>query len=208
MVVQNVYPPPDLNNNIKMEAVIWCQRGMEDRRIYIEQLYKFKNTGNIWSNEYKDVTLPVTLRGIAIVKETFLFHRKPRSRQRQVGLASRGANLSDPRTAGPPCNGAHRPMAPGRGSKSGSNGNGKWTVCEVCLLRLSYVPAVGAKAIYRSAGPLPQDVKEAVETGQEISPRRALAFRRRRSLCWLAWRKCRSMLFLQYSRWKESCPGW
>lgn len=114
------------------------------------------------------MTLPVTLRGIAIVKETFLFHRNPGpDNDKWDWHREEGPNLSDPRTAGPQCNGAHRPMAPGRGSKSGSNGHGKWTVCEVCLLRLSYVPAVGAKAIYRSAGPLPQDVKEAVETGQE-----------------------------------------
>ena len=53
-------------------------------------------------------------------------------------------------------------MPEGRGSLSGRNGHGRWQVCQVCQLRILYVPVHGAKGIHRSAGPLPQDVNIAM----------------------------------------------
>ncbi|CAE7271989.1 TY1B-A [Symbiodinium sp. CCMP2592] len=80
-----------------------------------------------------------------------------------------GPDPRDPRTAGPPCNGNHVPMAAGRGSlsESGANAHGRWEVCKECRLRLLYVPAFGAHAHYRQAGPLPVDAKKAVEIMEE-----------------------------------------
>ena len=86
---------------------------------------------------------------------------------------STGPDPRDPRTAGAPCFGSHQIMKPGRGSLSGANAHGRWEVCQNCRLRVLYVPAVGAHAHYRQAGPLPQDTavavqmhKERVEAGQ------------------------------------------
>ena len=39
------------------------------------------------------------------------------------------------------------------------NGHGVWLTCEWCVLRVLYCPTYGAKATYRSAGPLSSDVK-------------------------------------------------
>ena len=78
-----------------------------------------------------------------------------------------GPDPRDPRTAGPPCHGNHVPMPAGRGSLSGANAHGRWEVCKECRLRLLYVPAFGAHAHYRQAGPLPADVKKAVEIMEE-----------------------------------------
>ena len=46
-------------------------------------------------------------------------------------------------------------------------GHGKWEVRSKCRLRLLYVPAVGAPAHYRQAGPIPQDVEKAVQIQEE-----------------------------------------
>ena len=78
-----------------------------------------------------------------------------------------GPDPRDPRTAGPPCHGNHVPMPAGRGSLSGANAHGRWEVCKECRLRLLYVPAFGAHAHYRQAGPLPADAKKAVEIMEE-----------------------------------------
>ena len=78
-----------------------------------------------------------------------------------------GPDPRDPRTAGPPCHGNHVPMAAGRGSLSGANAHGRWEVCKDCRLRLLYLPAYGAHAHYRQAGPLPADTKKAVEIMEE-----------------------------------------
>ena len=71
-----------------------------------------------------------------------------------------GPDPRGPRCLGAPCNGSHAPARPYRGSHSGSNRHGLWRACERCRLRLLYVPAWGAHARYRSAGPLPQDTHE------------------------------------------------
>ena len=55
----------------------------------------------------------------------------------------------------------------GRGSLSGSNAHGLWKVCSRCKLRILYVPAFGAHAHYRQAGPLPSDVATTVEKVKE-----------------------------------------
>ncbi|CAE7036395.1 TY1B-A [Symbiodinium sp. CCMP2592] len=104
---------------------------------------------------------------------TLLSQQSPR----QLPLRDHGYDVSravgpdprDPRTAGPPCNGNHVPMAAGRGSlsESGANAHGRWEVCKECRLRLLYVPAFGAHAHYRQAGPLPVDAKKAVEIMEE-----------------------------------------
>ncbi|CAE7779651.1 RE2, partial [Symbiodinium microadriaticum] len=78
-----------------------------------------------------------------------------------------GPDPRDPRTAGPPCHGNHTPMAAGRGSLSGANAHGRWEVCKDCRLRLLYVPAFGAHAHFRQAGPLPADTKKALEIVEE-----------------------------------------
>ena len=54
-------------------------------------------------------------------------------------------------------------MPEGRGSLSGRNGYGRWTVCATCRLRIQYVPTHGSKGNYRSAGPLAQDASTAIE---------------------------------------------
>lgn len=55
-------------------------------------------------------------------------------------------------------------MPEGRGSLSGRNGHGRWQTCQLCRLRILYVPVHGAKGTYRSAGPLAADAARAVET--------------------------------------------
>eukprot|EP00435_Cladocopium_sp_Y103_P060805 s110_g22.t1 len=81
-----------------------------------------------------------------------------------------GPDARDPRLEGPPCHGHHRPAAPGKGSCSGSNKWAKWIGCEVCQLRLQYIPRVGAPGHRRSAGPLPRDVTEVVATTEDLCP--------------------------------------
>lgn len=54
-------------------------------------------------------------------------------------------------------------MPEGRGSLSGRNGHGKWTVCTLCRLRIEYVPAYGAKECFRQPGPLAPDVQTVME---------------------------------------------
>lgn len=73
----------------------------------------------------------------------------------------------DPRTCGAPCHGVHSPAPPGRGSPSGSNGHAMWQACQVCRLRLLYVPRYGAHAMTRSPGPLPSDVAHVIQTTPE-----------------------------------------
>ena len=58
-------------------------------------------------------------------------------------------------------------MKGGRGSLSGANSHARWEVCEKCRLRILYVPAVGAHAHYRQAGPLPADTAAAVKIAEE-----------------------------------------
>lgn len=72
-----------------------------------------------------------------------------------------GPDVRDPRCDGPPCNGHHRAAAPGKGSCSGSNKWAKWVGCEVCQLRLQYVPRVGA--------PGHSDVSDVVQK-EDVSP--------------------------------------
>lgn len=82
-----------------------------------------------------------------------------------------GPDPRDPRVSGPPCRGNHIPQPMGRGSKSGANGHGRWITCSRCSLHLSYVPAIGSTATYRSAGPLPADVTEVIkEKGDQVLP--------------------------------------
>lgn len=69
-----------------------------------------------------------------------------------------GPDGRDPRSQGFPCYGNHTPMPEGRGSLSGRNAHGKWTVCQTCRLRIEYIPSYGAKGTYRQAGPLAPDV--------------------------------------------------
>lgn len=73
----------------------------------------------------------------------------------------------DPRACGPPCHGVHTPAPPGRGSPSGSNGHAMWQACQVCRLRLLYVPRYGAHAMTRSPGPLPADVTHVIQATPE-----------------------------------------
>ena len=72
------------------------------------------------------------------------------------------ADPRDPRFSGPPCHGEHRPAGMYKGSPSGSNQYGKWVVCDVCKLRLSYTPRAGCHGLTRSPGALPSDVKTAL----------------------------------------------
>ena len=58
-------------------------------------------------------------------------------------------------------------MKTGRGSVSGANAHGRWEMCEKCRLRILYVPAFGAHAHYRQAGPLPADTATAVKIAEE-----------------------------------------
>lgn len=74
-----------------------------------------------------------------------------------------GPDPRDPRAQGYPCWGQHQAMPEGRGSLSGRNGHGRWTVCQKCRIRLEYIPTFGAKGTFRQAGPLPRDVRTAVE---------------------------------------------
>ena len=57
----------------------------------------------------------------------------------------------------------HTPAPYGRGSPSGRNGWAMWMTCSQCMLRLEYIPAFGAHARYRSAGPLSEDTKVQLE---------------------------------------------
>ena len=72
------------------------------------------------------------------------------------------ADPRDPRFSGPPCRGERKPAGMYKGSPSGSNQYGKWVVCEVCNLRLSYTPRAGCHGLTRSPGALPSDVKTAL----------------------------------------------
>lgn len=74
-----------------------------------------------------------------------------------------GPDGRDSRAQGFPCFGNHTPMPEGRGSLSGRNGHGKWTVCTLCRLRIEYVPAYGAKECFRQPGPLAPDVQTVME---------------------------------------------
>ncbi|CAK9114315.1 Retrovirus-related Pol polyprotein from transposon TNT 1-94 [Durusdinium trenchii] len=74
-----------------------------------------------------------------------------------------GPDPRDPRTQGFPCWGNHQKMPEGRGSLSGRNGHGRWSVCQKCRLRLEYIPTFGAKGTFRQAGPLPKDVETVVQ---------------------------------------------
>ena len=82
-----------------------------------------------------------------------------------------GPDLRDPRNAGPPCEGTHSPAPMGRGSPSGCNAHGLWVTCSRCSMRLSYTPAIGAKATYRASPPLAADVKATLkEKGSNAAP--------------------------------------
>ena len=72
------------------------------------------------------------------------------------------ADPRDPRFSGPPCRGECKPAGMYKGRPSGSNQYGKWVVCEVCNLRLSYTPRAGCHGLTRSPGALPSDVKTAL----------------------------------------------
>lgn len=78
-----------------------------------------------------------------------------------------GPDGRDSRAQGFPCFGNHTEMPEGRGSLSGRNAHGKWTVCSTCRLRLEYVPAYGATGIHRQAGPLPPDVETVMNVVKE-----------------------------------------
>ncbi|CAK9012642.1 Retrovirus-related Pol polyprotein from transposon RE1 (Retro element 1) (AtRE1) [Includes: Protease RE1 [Durusdinium trenchii] len=71
-----------------------------------------------------------------------------------------GPDPRDPRFKGGPCKGQHVEAPFGRGSPSGKNGWAMWKTCQNCMLRLEYIPAYGAHAKYRSAGPLSADTKD------------------------------------------------
>ena len=75
-----------------------------------------------------------------------------------------GPDMRDGRAQGYPCFGQHVAMAEGRGSLSGRNKHGRWTVCSQCRLRIQYVPAYGATAAHRQAGPLGPDSATVVST--------------------------------------------
>lgn len=78
-----------------------------------------------------------------------------------------GPDPRDPRMVGEPCLSNHLPAKPGKGSPSGSNGWATWIACSQCQLRLLYVPAYGAHALSRAAGPLAADLKEKI---QDLGP--------------------------------------
>lgn len=63
-----------------------------------------------------------------------------------------GPDPSDPRVAGPPCNGEHAEL------KRAANQWASYYSCPKCRLRLLYVPMQGAPGTHRAAGPLPLDV--------------------------------------------------
>ena len=79
------------------------------------------------------------------------------SEERYDYQRAEGPDPRDGRCHGFPCFGAHQPMAEGKGSLSGRNKHGRWTVCAQCRLRIQYVPALGATCAYRQAGPLAPD---------------------------------------------------
>lgn len=80
-----------------------------------------------------------------------------------------GPDPRDPRFKGGPCKGQHVEAPFGRGSPSGKNGWAMWKTCQNCMLRLEYIPAYGAHAKYRSAGPLSTDTKDQlIEKANEI----------------------------------------
>ena len=83
------------------------------------------------------------------------------------------ADPRDPRCTSIPCEGAHQLEGFGKGSLTGCNKHGLWLVCSQCRLRVLYVPTTGAKAIYRSSGPLASDVKTKVvemAQGKDVNP--------------------------------------
>ncbi len=82
------------------------------------------------------------------------------------------ADLRDEKVIKGPCAGHHRPQGFGRGSLTGTNGHALWVACSQCRLRLLYVPSWGAKAVYRSAGPLGRDVSNKLANAptNEITP--------------------------------------
>jgi len=100
---------------------------------------------------------------VSEIKGTGKGSTKSKKEKGGIGTARRDPIQPTCRTVGPPC--SHVPMPIGRGSKSGSNGFARWIVCSRCQLRLSYVPAVGAKGTSRSPGRLPADIVTALELG-------------------------------------------
>lgn len=76
---------------------------------------------------------------------------------------SQGCDLRDVRAAGEPCLSRHQIAPFARGSLSGVNGHALWLTCSQCSLRLLYVPVHGAKACYRSPGPLMSDTQAKLE---------------------------------------------
>ncbi|CAJ1418886.1 unnamed protein product [Effrenium voratum] len=74
-----------------------------------------------------------------------------------------GPDQRDPRCHGAPCFDQHEIMPFYRGSLSGKNAHGRWLTCGKCRLRISYVPAFGAHARFRQAGPLSSDVHAQLE---------------------------------------------
>ena len=83
------------------------------------------------------------------------------------------ADPRDPRCTEGDCKGSHQVEKFARGSLSGVNRHGLWLTCSQCRLRILYCPTVGAKATFRSAGPLPKDVSEKLKEkaeGKEVHP--------------------------------------
>ncbi|CAK9073030.1 Retrovirus-related Pol polyprotein from transposon TNT 1-94 [Durusdinium trenchii] len=80
------------------------------------------------------------------------------------------SELRDPRTTTGVCQGHHRVEPFSRGSLSGCNGHALWLTCAECRLRLLYVPRWGAKAAFRSAGPLVEDVKAKLQKDPKPDP--------------------------------------
>ena len=77
------------------------------------------------------------------------------------------ANPRDPRCLQGKCKGKHVIEPFFRGSSSGQNGHAMWLSCQQCKLRVLYTPRWGAKACFRSAGPLPNDVQEKINKTPE-----------------------------------------
>lgn len=87
--------------------------------------------------------------------------RMPKNFETKYDLARAcGPDPRDRRMSGSPCRGSHQVAPMKRGSVSGANGWGVWQGCQTCGLRLLYIPAFGAHAKHRSAGPLPADTSQ------------------------------------------------
>lgn len=83
------------------------------------------------------------------------------------------ADPRDPRMLGAPCHGSHTEASCYRGSPSGQNKWALWRGCEVCKLRLEYVPAFGAPGCYRQSGALPSDVDSQTQQHGEEAVKRS-----------------------------------